>query len=139
MQGLARTARARLLDEPSTPVWRITWQTTYWRLSMKTGMIAMTALALSLSVSTAIAQGQSISFQLGDVAAKLHDAPCENAKVRELLPPDSGKFHAADVLWQGHMLAACWAIMGNQIVVVDETGDSGVLSPAGFRGGERPV
>ncbi|HSQ02876.1 MAG TPA: hypothetical protein VLN59_02500 [Burkholderiales bacterium] len=108
-------------------------------MKMKTGMIAMTALALSLPISAAVAQGQSISFQLGDVAAKLHDAPCDNAKVTQLLPQDSPQFHAAEVLWQGRMLAACWAIMGSQIVVVDETGDSGVLSPAGFRGGEMPV
>jgi hypothetical protein len=106
---------------------------------MKTGMIAMTALALSLSVSTAFAERESINFQLGDVAATLHDAPCDNTKVTQLLPADAPPFHAAEVIWQGKPLAACWAIVGAQIVVVDETGDAGVLSPSGFRGGQQPV
>jgi hypothetical protein len=102
-----------------------------------TAVIAL--LALGAPGSAALAQGESISFQLGEVAAKLHDAPCENTKVAHLLPRQSHQFRAADVLWRGQSYAACWAVVGNQIVVVDETGDAGVLSPAGFRNGDKAV
>ena len=90
-------------------------------------------------VSVAVAQGETINFQLGDVAAKLHDAPRANEKIQQLLPADAPRFRAADIVWQGQPLAACWAVVESQIFVVDETGDSGFLSPAGFHAGEKAV
>ncbi len=107
---------------------------------MNTELKTITALlALALPVSAAVAQGETINFQLGDVAATLHDEPCANEKIQQLLPPQAPQFRAAEVVWQGQSLAACWAVVESEIFVVDETGDSGFLSPAGFRNGEKSV
>lgn len=95
-------------------------------------------LAASLPLSAYAAPVELYTFELGDVIAHLHDAPCSNEKVQSMLR-ETGEFRAADVEWQGKPFAACWTVVGQQVVVVDETGDSGILQPEGFRNGKTPV
>ena len=103
---------------------------------MKSAKVILLALTTA-AVATA-AQAEPIMFELGDVVARLHQTPCDNVKVQAvLLAP--GQFRAADITWQGQPLAACWAVVGNQVIVIDETGDSGYLMPEGFSSGQAPV
>ena len=95
-------------------------------------------LVACLPVTSIAAPVELYTFELGDVVAHLHDSPCDNEKVQSVLR-EPGDFRAADVEWQGQSYAACWTVVGQQVVVVDETGDSGFLQPEGFRGGKTPV
>jgi hypothetical protein len=93
---------------------------------------------MGLAVCGTTVRAESIDYHLNDVTARLHDAPCANATVKQLLG-DSSSFHAADITWQGQALGGCWAAIESQVVIVDETGDAGVLSPEGFADGHVPV
>jgi len=95
-------------------------------------------LAACFPLTTTAAPVELYTFEMGDVVAHLHDAPCTNTKVQSVLR-EPGEFRAADVEWQGQSYAACWTVVGQQVVVVDETGDSGFLQPEGFRNGKTPV
>lgn len=92
------------------------------------------AAVLAASFPLTAAATPLYTFELGDVMARLHDGPCSNEKVQRVLR-DAEQFRAADVVWQGQSFAACWAVVGEQVVVVDETGDAGFLQPEGFRNG----
>jgi hypothetical protein len=95
-------------------------------------------VALCLGASAFAARADSVRYQLQDVTAQLHDTPCVNASVQQMLrEPD--QFRAADIVWQGQPFSGCWAVIGTQIIMVDETGDSGVLPAEGFSGGQLPV
>lgn len=100
--------------------------------------LRLAVLAASFPLTAAAAPTALYTFELGDVVARLHDSPCEDRKVQSVLR-EPGQFRAANVEWQGQAFAACWTVVGQQVVVVDETGDSGVLQPEGFRGGRTPV
>lgn len=95
-------------------------------------------LAACLPLTANAAPVELYRFELGDVVAHLQDSPCENQKVRTVLQDLDG-FRAADVEWQGKSYAACWAVVDEQVVVVDETGDAGFLQPEGFSNGRTPV
>lgn len=95
-------------------------------------------LAACFPLTAAAAPVELYTFEMGDVVAHLHDAPCDNAKVQSVLR-EPGAFRSADIEWQGQSFAACWTVVGQQVVVVDETGDSGFLQLEGFRGGKTPV
>jgi hypothetical protein len=95
-------------------------------------------LAAFLPLTATAAPVELYTFEMGDVVAHLHDSPCDNAKVQSVLR-EPGEFRSADVEWQGQSYAACWTVVGQQVVVIDETGDSGFLQPEGFRGGKTPV
>jgi hypothetical protein len=95
-------------------------------------------LAACFPLTAAAAPVELYTFEMGDVIAHLHDAPCSNDKVQSVLR-EPGSFRAANIEWQGQAFAACWTVVGEQVVVVDETGDSGFLQPEGFRGGKTPV
>lgn len=99
---------------------------------------AIAALAAAVPLTAGAAPMTLYTFEFGDVIAQLHDAPCDNEKVQSVLREPEA-FRAADVQWQGQPFAACWTVVGQQVVVVDETGDSGYLQPEGFRGGKTPV
>jgi len=104
-------------------------------------MIKLTAALLASSLPLAAMAAPPVelyTFELGDVVAHLHDAPCSNAKVQDVVR-EAGEFRAANIEWQGRQYAACWAVLGEQVVIVDETGDAGYLKPEGFRGGKTPV
>jgi len=104
---------------------------------MKTLNALLCAAGLGLVASVGHA-ATLYTFELGDVAAQLHDTPCENAKVKEVLR-EPGDFRSAEVQWQGQGFAACWAVVGQQVVLVDETGDAGYLQQQGFRDGKNPL
>ncbi len=97
-------------------------------------MNLLRAAVLAASFPLTAAATPLYTFELGDVVAQLHDAPCKNEKVQNVLR-DTERFRAADVVWQGQSFAACWAVVDQQVVVVDETGDAGFLQPEGFRNG----
>ena len=103
-------------------------------------MKALPVFLLASCIPLAAAAGplELYRFELGDVIAHLRDAPCSNEKVQSIVG-EAGEFRAADVEWQGQPYAACWAVVGQQVVVVDETGDAGFLQPEGFRDGKTPV
>jgi hypothetical protein len=105
---------------------------------MKRQFTAIAALLALLPGCGVAAPGASVTFRMADVIAKLHDTPCQDSKVQRVLPPQVD-FLAAEVMWQGQQLAACWAVVGTQVFIVDETGDAGVLSPEGFEGRRVPV
>ena len=104
-------------------------------------MKTLNALLCAAGLGLAVPAGHAATlytFQLGDVAAQLHDTPCENTKVKEVLH-EPGDFRSADVQWQGQGFAACWAVVGEQVVLVAETGDAGYLQRQGFRDGKNPL
>lgn len=103
-------------------------------------MKTLTAACCAASLAFVPAAGAATlyTFELGDVVAQLHDTPCSDAKVQQVLR-DPGDFRAAEVQWQGQGYAACWAVVGQQVVVVDETGDAGYLQQQGFRDGKNPL
>ena len=103
---------------------------------MKT--LAAAVLVATLPLVAAAGPLELYTFQMGDVVAHLHDAPCDHHKMHDVLR-EPGEFRSAAVEWQGRSFVACWAVVGQQVVVVDETGDSGFLQPEGFRDGKTPV
>lgn len=95
-------------------------------------------LAACMPFTVGAAPVELYTFALGDVVAHLHDGPCDNERVQSVLrEPDA--FRAANVEWRGQAFAACWAVVGEHVMMVDESGDSGFLQPEGFRGGKTPV
>ena len=105
---------------------------------MKRSTVALLAV-LPLAFFTYAAHAtNTVTFELGEVVARLHDTPCVHNKMQEILR-EPGRFQAADIVWQGKPYNACWVLMDNQIIVVDETGDAGVLPQQGFRRASGPV
>ena len=97
----------------------------------------LTALPMVLCAA-GVQAANTVTFEMGDVMARLHDTPCVDAKMQDVLR-DPSLFHAADIVWQGKSFSACWVQMESQIIVVDETGDAGVLPQEGFRRASGPV
>ena len=105
---------------------------------MKRSTVALIAVLPLAFCTYAVHAANTVTFELGEVIARLHDTPCVDNKMQEVLR-EPARFQSADIVWQGKPFAACWVLMDNQIIVVDETGDAGVLPQEGFRRASGPV
>ena len=88
-------------------------------------------LALLLLGFSQFANSEGVLKMPGGNMIVFKDTPCTHEKVLPLARAEYRHlFKTAAVLWQGKGYAACWAIHVNEpsaVVIIDETGDSGVV------------
>lgn len=89
---------------------------------MRRTIAAACLVALSLSAN---AQSYSYTDSNGN-RVTLHTDDCRNA---------TGwlKLKRASIRWRGKDYAGCWFVLRDQVVIVDEAGDAGMVPTGAFR------
>lgn len=75
------------------------------------------------------------TFKSSDVTVILFDKPCPAKVLEHVLPEYRAWFKAAHVVYHDKDIQACWALHGDQVLIVDEDADGGSLPAAKFSNG----
>lgn len=75
------------------------------------------------------------AYSTKDVAIIAKENQACSPQVLNLLTDEAKQFSwkAAEILFQGRKIQACWALVDDKVVIVDEEGDGGFIDPAAFR------
>jgi hypothetical protein len=93
----------------------------------------------SILIAAVLAAGPAIAAQemiakSGDDHVRLIDAPCPYASVLMHIPEANRKaFRKADARVGGQRYFACFALKGDQVIIVYEDGDLGQIPAADFK------
>lgn len=81
------------------------------------------------------AKPPTVVYQDKNMTVTLVTDACLNPRVlARIHPKEHGFFQAGTVNWKGEVFGLCWTVLqdGN-VLIVDETGDAGVLPMTGFK------
>lgn len=94
------------------------------------------ALVFLLPASIVVANEPALVLQTERITIRLAQKPCSEPTVLARIKPEARhEFQTARILWQGKWLNACWTILpaGPGVLIVDETGDNGILPLSAFK------
>jgi hypothetical protein len=93
-------------------------------------------LFLFLCFSQAVvANPPAMTLQQGGTVVRLFPLACTHEAVLDYLLPEARSFwRSGTVLWNSRVYALCWRATGDgSVVLIDETGDAGILPLSVFR------
>jgi hypothetical protein len=90
-------------------------------------------LCAALLCAASIAHADLVAKQ-GDDWVSVFPGKCENAAVLELIaPPMRDEYHPAKAKFGGQDYAPCWRRVGDQLHLVYEDGDQGLIPVTDFK------
>jgi hypothetical protein len=94
----------------------------------------MRSLILALVIASSPAIAETRVARNGDDHVKLIEVPCPYASVLRFIPEDRrAEFRKADARVNGERFFACWIMLEDQVGLIYEDGDRGLIPAAAFK------
>jgi hypothetical protein len=91
-------------------------------------------IAAICAASFAASAADSLVFTSETVQVKLHEGPCLVASLGLVLAQNGGQNpRQASVHFDGRDIPACWASLGDKVLVADMDGDAGYISKSDLK------
>lgn len=95
-------------------------------------MLRAALLASIVAFSASSFAGPVAVFKIEGLEVRAHQEPCEMPQVAQILA-QFGPARKAVVMFEGREVRACYALQGDNVILLDEDGDAGAIPAASFK------